>query len=534
MKVAIIGAGASGLTAIKCCLDEGLVPTCYERSEELGGLWNYKDDVRPGQGSVMKSTVINTSKEMMCYSDFPIPAEFPVFMHNKYVMQYFKMYAKQFGLENYIQFSTEIVSLKRSKEFSSTGQWDITVKHKTTGKEEEHVYDAVLVCTGHHADVHIPQFPGLDRFRGKVLHSHDFRHTAGYEGKRVLIVGIGNSGGDAAVELSRVASQVFLSTRRGSWILNRVADHGLPLDMANLSRFTTTLASLMPNLAQSFAEGQLNKKFDHALYSLKPKHRIFQQHPMVNDDLPNRIACGAINIKSNVMEFTENGVQFDDGTFVDDIDVVILATGYVFGFPFMEKGLIDVRQNKVELFKYMFAPELERPTLAVVGCFQPIGAIMPICELQCRLATRVFKGDVTLPSKDEMWSDIRTKATIMSHKYVECQRHTIQVDFITFLDELAQLNGCKPNFGAMFLRDPVLAWKCIFGPCTPYQFRLEGPGRWKGARAAIMTQWDRTLQPLKTRPLGAEVEVKGSSLGFLKFLVVFVGLFVLLLSFCMQ
>ncbi|KAH3798381.1 hypothetical protein DPMN_151980 [Dreissena polymorpha] len=120
--------------------------------------------------------------------------------------------------------------------------------------------------------------------------------------------------------------------------------------MIKISRFAKTLASMMPNLAQSFAEGQLNKKFDHALYSLKPKHRIFQQSIVINDDLPNRIACGAIKIKSNVTQFTENGVQFDDGTFEDDIDVVILATGYVFGFPFMEKGLIDVRQNKVRDF----------------------------------------------------------------------------------------------------------------------------------------------------------------------------------------
>ncbi|OWF37481.1 Dimethylaniline monooxygenase [N-oxide-forming] 3 [Mizuhopecten yessoensis] len=69
------------------------------------------------------------------------------------------------------------------------------------------------------------------------------------------------------------------------------------------------------------------------------------------------------------------------------------------------------------------------------------------------------------------------------------------------MDELAELNGCLTNIGQMLMRDPVLVIKCLFGPCTPYQFRLEGPGKWVGARQAILTQWDRTWQPMRTRPL---------------------------------
>ncbi|WAR30988.1 FMO5-like protein, partial [Mya arenaria] len=381
MKVAIIGAGASGLTAIKCCLDEELEPTCYERTDELGGLWNYKDEVRDGQASVMKSTV-----------------------------------------------------------------------------------------------------NARNLFKGKIIHSHDYKNSLSYEDKRVVIVGIGNSGGDAAVELSRVASQVFLSTRRGSWILNRVAEKGMPVDMCYISRFFNALQTRFPGFIETMAKKQLNNKVDLELYSLKPKHGPFAQHPTVNDDLPNRIICGSVKVKSNIEEITETGIKFDDGTFEDDIDVLFLATGYTFGFPFLDKSVIEVENNKVELFKYMFPPDLEHHTLAVIGFIQPLGAIMPISELQCRLATRVFKG----------------KAEAMSARYVHSPRHTIQVDYIPFLDELALLNGLK-----LLLKDRALAMKCIFGPCTPYQFRLEGPGKWKGARKAIMTQWDRTLAPLKTKPIEA-------------------------------
>ena len=99
-------------------------------------------------------------------------------------------------------------------------------------------------------------------------------------------------------------------------------------------------------------------------------------------------------MKPNIKCFTENGIQFDDGTQEDNIDAVILSTGYIFGFPFLEKSVIDVKSNRVCLYKYVFPPQLEKQTLAVIGCIQPFGAVNPISEMQCRLATRVFKVQV--------------------------------------------------------------------------------------------------------------------------------------------
>jgi dimethylaniline monooxygenase (N-oxide forming) len=110
LRVLIIGAGASGLPSIKCCIDDGLEPVCLERSGDIGGLWNYDNSLATGDdiACVMKSTIINTSKEMMCYSDFPIPAEYPNFMHNKLVLQYLNLYADKFQLRKYIQLDTEV------------------------------------------------------------------------------------------------------------------------------------------------------------------------------------------------------------------------------------------------------------------------------------------------------------------------------------------------------------------------------------------------------------------------------------------
>lgn len=121
--------------------------------------------------------------------------------------------------------------------------------------------------------------------------------------------------------------------------------------------------------------------------------RLLGQHPMVNDDLPNRIISGTVLVKPNVREFRGSSVIFEDGTVEDDIDLVVFATGYSFSFPFLPHNVLSVRGNKTSLYKYVFPPSLEKPTMAVIGFVQPLGAIMPISEMQARWATRVFKGE---------------------------------------------------------------------------------------------------------------------------------------------
>ncbi|XP_053398364.1 flavin-containing monooxygenase 5-like [Mercenaria mercenaria] len=185
-RIAVIGAGASGLTAIKCCLDEGLEPVCFERDDYIGGLWHYTGEVEEGQACVMKSTVINTSKEMMCYSDFPIPGEYPMYMHNTCVDQYFHKYADKFDLKKYINFRTEVLSVKPASCHEETGKWEIETKARTSEDKETHEFDGVLVCTGHHAEKNVPEFPGLDKFKGKVTHTHEYKDFHGYEDKKVL------------------------------------------------------------------------------------------------------------------------------------------------------------------------------------------------------------------------------------------------------------------------------------------------------------------------------------------------------------
>jgi dimethylaniline monooxygenase (N-oxide forming) len=191
--------------------------------------------------------------------------------------------------------------------------------------------------------------------------------------------------------LNRSLPQVYVAARRGAWILHRVADNGLPIDILYLTRAFVAFRQRFTKLTRYLIQKQLNSRFDHSLYGIRPEHTVDQQHPTLNDDLPNRILNGSICLKPNIKRVTETGVEFTDGTSEDDIDVIFYATGYTFGFPYLEKGVIDVVDNRVNLYKYIFPPDLRHPTLAVLGCVQPLGAVMPISEMQARLATRVFK-----------------------------------------------------------------------------------------------------------------------------------------------
>ncbi|CAO2637595.1 Flavin-containing monooxygenase 5 [Lemmus lemmus] len=498
-RIAVIGAGISGLGAIKCCLEEDLEPTCFERSDDIGGLWKFQKNPSEKMPSIYKSVTINTSKEMTCFSDFPVPEHFPNYMHNCRLMDYFRNYATHFSLLPYIRFKTQVRHVRKRPDFEVSGQWDVIVE--TNGRQENLVFDGVMVCSGHHTDPHLPltSFPGIEKFEGCYFHSREYKSPEDYIGKRVIVVGIGNSGADIAVELGRVAKQVFLSTRRGAWILHRVWNNGYPMDSSFFTRFHSFLRKILTTAAvNKYLEKTLNSRFNHAHYGLQPQHRPLSQHPTVSDDLPNHIISGRIQVKPNVKEFTETDAIFDDGTVEKNIDVVIFATGYSFSFPFLE-DLIAVTDNEVSLYKLMFPPDLEKPTLAVIGLIQPLGIILPIAELQSRWAARVFKGLSKLPSMKTMKADIAQRKKAMEKRYVKTARHTIQVDHIEYMDEIATLVGVKPNLLLLFLSDPKLAMEVFFGPCTPYQYRLRGPGKWDGARRAILTQRERIMKPLKTR-----------------------------------
>ncbi|XP_043076163.1 flavin-containing monooxygenase 5-like isoform X2 [Puntigrus tetrazona] len=501
-RVAVIGAGSSGLTSIKCCLDEGLEPVCFESSDDIGGLWKFKEKPEADRCSIYRSVVVNTSKEMMCYSDFPVPDHFPNFMHNSLIVKYYKLYAEHFNLLKHIRFQTTVCSVRQRPDFSDSGQWEVVTVDRD-GREETRVFDGVLVCSGHYTQPIKPlsDFPGIDTFPGIITHSWEYKDPDPYFGKRVVVVGIGNSGGDIAVELSRVCDKTFLSTRKGAWVIGRMVGRGLPLDMTMVRRVRDMIYSLLPRaLLNWFGERSLNQRHDHKLYGLQATHRIFDQRTIINDDLPGRILVGELVMKSNVQKFQGSTVVFDDGTVEEKIDAVILSTGYDYKFPFLPDSLNSGSDGDLKLYRRVFPPSLERPTLAIMGLLQTKGPIMPAVELQARWATRVIAGLNHLPPADKM--DKIIEKDIQAYLKSYCPKvAALQVDYIPYLDTIAKEIGVRPNIAWLLLKDPAVGLRVFFGPCTPYQYRLSGPGHWRGARQAILTQWDRVAKPMKTRSI---------------------------------
>ncbi|ELK16281.1 Dimethylaniline monooxygenase [N-oxide-forming] 1 [Pteropus alecto] len=217
-KVAIVGAAISGLVPDRCRLQEGLEPTCFARSDYPGGLWRLavsdvlfilsREYVEEGRPGLYKSVVSNSCKEMTCYSEFPFPEDYPNYMPNSLFLEYLRMYANRFDLLKCIQFKTKVCSVTKHPDFTVTGQWEVVTLCER--KQESATFDAVMVCTGFLTDPHLPldSFPGIKTFKGQYFHSQQYKHPDTLKDKRVLVIGLGNSGTDIAVEASHVAKQL--------------------------------------------------------------------------------------------------------------------------------------------------------------------------------------------------------------------------------------------------------------------------------------------------------------------------------------
>src|SRR4051794_4794858 len=191
----------------------------------VGGNWRYLND--NGMSSAYRSLHINTSRQIMEYKSFPMTDEYPTYPNHVQIAQYFDRYVDHFGFRDKIQFRTEVTDVSPG----TNGGWDVTVRPRDSAQTRTERYGAVLVANGHHWDARLPEpaYPGTDTFTGTQVHSHDYKTFEGYEGKRVLVLGIGNSACDIATETSKVSARTFLAMRRGAHIVPKYL-FGIPTD----------------------------------------------------------------------------------------------------------------------------------------------------------------------------------------------------------------------------------------------------------------------------------------------------------------
>uniref|UniRef100_A0A8C9UB88 Flavin-containing monooxygenase n=1 Tax=Scleropages formosus TaxID=113540 RepID=A0A8C9UB88_SCLFO len=265
-------------------------------------------------------------------------------------------------------------------------------------------------------------------------------------------------------------------TRQGAWVI-RLISHKKGMHLINW-----------------VSERELNQKYDHRLYGLMPKHRLFDQIPVINDDLPACILLGVVVMKPHIQEFQGSTVAFVNGTIDEQIDAVVFCTGYGYSFLFLPTSVFTGPGHNLNLYKHIFPPSLEHPTLAIIGLIEPWGPIMPMAEMQARWATQVITGNFS-------FSFLAYLSMLPSFcpSFPSPKHGNLLVEYIPYMDELANELGVRPNILRLLLTDPRLGFWVLFGPFTPCQYRLRGPGKWAGARNAILTVWDRVSQPMMTR-----------------------------------
>ncbi|GFS56492.1 dimethylaniline monooxygenase 5 [Trichonephila inaurata madagascariensis] len=501
-KIAVLGGGFVGILSTASLKEEGgFDVVCFEKTSKYGGTWCYREESEEGVPSIMPTTIINHSKEMGALSNFPPPKEYNNFMRHHELHQYITEYATEKDILKHFRFNTEVKSVQRAPDYEETGRWTVTVRNTLTEEVTTDVYDGVLVGVGHINRPKMPIYPGQDQFKGKILHSHSLKGVAPYRGKTVVVVGMGCSGLDAAVETSNVAKQVYLSTRSGAHVINRIGPKGLPYDYTLIRPYIYQLLDIFPpNFVGWLLETcYLDFQYDHKLYAIKPDHHIFSKDPILNDYIGSKLLSGAVIMKPDIQCFTEDGVIFEGDSEVTQADVVIMATGYTWKFPFLEEGIIEKENDKINLYKCMFPPQLPHATLIFIGFILPFGPGFPLGELQCRWAVQVLAGKCKLPSKKKMYQDIKKMYEINCKRYPPSEKRSLRVDYISYCDDIASQFGAKPNLLKLFFTDIKLFNHIIFGPSLSYQYRLQGPHSWEGAREAIITCKDRILYPVTKR-----------------------------------
>ena len=435
-RVCIIGAGSSGITAAQVLAARGIDFDCFEMGSSVGGNWRYDND--NGVSSAYRSLHINTSRTAMEYAAFPMSDSLPDYPSHWQIAAYFDEFVEHFGLRERISFRTEVVKVVSTGSTNGTagsagGGYDVTLRSLDNARvPETRHYDHVIVANGHHWNPRWPEpsFPGSETFPGVQLHAHYYRTPDVLAGKRVVVLGIGNSATDIAVESSRVADETYLAMRRGAHILPKYL-FGVPTDHLTdspLARGPFPLQKLGLRTMLRIAVGRMT---DYGLP--QPDHDVLEAHPTVSDDLLTRLGHGDIHVRPNIDRFEGSKVFFVDGTAVE-ADVVVYATGYRVAFPFLDETVIRAEDNHIDLYRRVVAPE--HPGLYFLGLIQPLGAVMPLAEQQAHWVADLIAGDVTLPSVSEMRAQIAAYDAALRKRYVASKRHTIQVDAHTYRAEI--------------------------------------------------------------------------------------------------
>ncbi|KAK8043391.1 hypothetical protein PG993_005821 [Apiospora rasikravindrae] len=469
-RVAIIGAGLSGLVACKECLAEGadggveIAADVFEARAEIGGQWAYQAEPDPVTGelhsSIYDGVVLNSCRDTTGFSDFPVdPARHGDYFSHWQMHQYLLEYADHFHLHPHIRLSTKIlrcVPNRNSSDGKAEGDeqdttWTVTFQGPNDKQPQERTYDAVISAIGYNTIPLVPDFKGLkENFKGEFMHGHYYRRPGRFEGKRVAIIGAGSSAIDIACELVPGCRAVHLVTRRGTWILPRYV-LGKPVEAWD-NRATQIW---MPGRLGEWLQQKLLDAVQGAHPdSLKPEHRLMQQNPTIRTEFLERVHTGLVKIhRADVDGFEgDHTLVLSDGTRLEDLDVVISCTGYHRDQPHLPADVFrgdddDESDNGINLYK-MVVPQRYR-NLYFVGLSEQPGPAPPAAEAAARYVVSAIAGHHSPPSGSALRQAIRAEREWRRANFVASPRHNNTETYVPYIDNLLAPLGANPTMGRL-------------------------------------------------------------------------------------
>lgn len=409
--VAVIGAGAGGLSAARHLLADGHEVTLFEQGSHVGGLWVYDND--NGLSVAYASLHINSEPKATAFRDYPFRPGTPLFPSHTEIAAYLNDFADEFDLRRRIRFRTRVSDVSPADSRPGRG-WTVTLDNGDAA-----YFDDIVVASGHQG---IPADPGWSaKFSGQYLHSHAYREPQAFSDKRVLVVGMGNSGLDIAADLVPFAAKVYSSARSAVLIMPRMM-FGVPS-----ARVVGTLVKpWMPWLVQRQIMRGLSRMYHGRMEDWGLQTPRKRTHPASNATYMSHVAYQKITIKPGIAGVRDSVVTFVNGESVE-VDTVIAATGYLVDLPFLKGDLAPLNGRRLEAYRRIVHPDW--PGLYFIGFFNVSGgANISMMDVQSRFLAAVVSERLTLPSSAEMKADTAREFTLMERRYPGSERYGLELD----------------------------------------------------------------------------------------------------------
>jgi cation diffusion facilitator CzcD-associated flavoprotein CzcO len=430
-RFCIVGAGACGLAAAKTFAERGLEFDCFEALDDVGGVWNPESP-----HAVYGSTYLNSSKRLSRYPDFHMPEEMPHYLSRAQAQDYLRAYAAEFGLYEKISFNKRVASAERGED-----GWHVTIE----GESAARLYTGLVVANGHHWHPNLPNYPGA--FEGEVLHSHDVKSKEQLKGKRVLVVGAGNSAVDILADAALDGARAVHSMRRSYYFFPKMV-FGKPtdvfIDLMSRWPLPRSLLYAMYRLGMRVLVGP------HWRYGLPaPDHKLFEAHPTACTTYLDHIVHGRIVTKPGIEKLEGTRVRFTDGS-EEEIDLLVYATGFSVRFPFLDPSHILDEHGRSKLFIHTFHRELD--DLFVVGLFEPAeGGVWQLADYQARLIAGFIKACESDAKRADWFKALKAKAAPdIGHgiRYQDTPWHKFEIQHYRFRSYMKRLLKKFGAFGA--------------------------------------------------------------------------------------